>query len=268
MAFSTKASACLTGLPTEILLDVYQHLDLGSIFELSLTNKSFLNFFEQRKATILFPVLTREFSPFDELLQVYTASARDLDVNGGLYKPRRVVFKRFPGDSGQVLAPHVGTESEAPATILKGYVPVTKGRTRAPSSASLSKTVVLTERDLEPILKQCQVVREWERLFPQMRWFHESENCRSLRPHETPRFRRALYRWWLYGIYFHGDFPRPRAGLPEPNVDDIRTSQMRYHSTSELLELMDLVETMKDVVLHYICPRLDPSQQDVRLTQA
>jgi len=36
---------------------------------------------------------------------------------------------------------------------------------------------------------------------------------------------------------------------------------MRYYSTSELLELMDLVETMKDVVLHYICPRLDPGQQ-------
>ncbi|KAK7414743.1 hypothetical protein QQX98_006427 [Neonectria punicea] len=36
---------------------------------------------------------------------------------------------------------------------------------------------------------------------------------------------------------------------------------MRHHSTSELLELMDLVETMKDVVLYYLCPRLDPNQE-------
>lgn len=263
MAFSTEASACLTGLPTEILLDIYQHLDLKGIFQLSLANKSFLDFFEQRKATILLPILSKEFSPFDELLQVFTASASDLNVSEGLYKPRGIVFRRFPGDSGQVLAPHA--EAAPDKSARDGYVPVAKGRARSSSSASLSKTVVLTERDLVPILKQCQVVRQWERLFPQMRWFHEPENCRSLRPHESSRFRRALYRWWLYGIYFHGDFPRPRAGLPEPNVDDIRTSQMRHHPTSELLELMDLVETMKDVVLHYICPRLDPAQQDVSL---
>lgn len=266
MASHAEGQANLAGLPTEILLDIYQHLDLGGIFELSLANRSFFNFFEQHKASIILPALAREFSPFDELLQVYTASATDLDASGGLYKPRRVVFKRYPGDSGQVLAPR--TEIEAGVSVtLDRFTQVTKERKQASPSTQL-KTIVLTERDINPILKQCQVVREWERLFPQMRWYHEAENCRSLRPHESSRFRRALYRWWLYGIYFHGDFPRPRVGLPEPNVDDIRTSQMRYHSTSELLELMDLVETMKDVILHYICPRLDPSQQDVSINKA
>lgn len=96
-----------------------------------------------------------------------------------------------------------------------------------------------------------------------MRWFNQPEDCRFLRPHESFRFRRALYRWWLYGVYFHGEFPRPRVGHPEPHVDDIRTSQMRHHSTAELLELMDFLETIKDVILHYICPRLDPSQNTV-----
>ncbi|KND92701.1 hypothetical protein TOPH_02620 [Tolypocladium ophioglossoides CBS 100239] len=260
MAFCGKRTASLAGLPVEILLDIYQHLDLGAISELSATNRSFYSFFKQRKTTILLPVLEREFSPFGELLQVYTASANDIDVTGGPYKPRKVIFKRFAGDHGFVLSQGAQPPLVPCESSRNGFTPVTRGRRPVASPESTLNTVVLTERDLDPLLRQCQLVRQWEELFPQMRWFHQPENCRFLRPHEHIRFRRALYRWWLYGIYFHGELPRPRVGHPEPHVDDVRTSQMRYHSTGELLELMDLLETIKDVILHYICPRLDPSQ--------
>lgn len=264
MAYFSKQRSPLLGLPIEILLDIYQHLDLGSIFELSLTNQSFLDFFRQHRATILLPVLVQEFSPLDELLQVYAASASDLGVSGERYMPQRIVFKRWPGDSGQVLTPNPSSLATSTPSSAAGFTQVTKDRRAVGTSLQkASATVVLDERDLDGILKHCTLVRKWERLFPQMRFYYEPENCRSLRPHEAVRFRRALYRWWLYGIYFHGDLPRPRIGLPEPYVEDIRTSQMRRHSTSELLELMDLVETMKDVVLNYICPRLDPNHMHV-----
>lgn len=254
----------LTGLPTEILLEIYRDLDIDSIYELSLVSRFFFELFTHRKATILLPVLVREFSPFDELLQIYTASADDLiSTCGGLYQPRRVIFRRYIGDSGVVLA----SGSSAAGLPQGSFTQVQHNRKVSDAGHSGSKAVVLTEKDFGPLLKQCRLVRKWEELFPSMRWFYEPESCRILRPHEGERFRRALYRWWLYGIYFHGDIPRPRIGLPEPHVDDIRTSQMRYHSTSELLELMDLVETMKDVILHYICPRLDPNQQDVSCYQ-
>lgn len=249
----------LTGLPMEILLDIYRHLDISSIYDLSLASRFFYRLLSHKKATILLPALIREFSPLDELLQVYTASADDLSSTyGAAYMPRRVIFKRFVGDPGIVLAS--GSNAVQPQGGVTQMVnsrrpggPVTPG----------TRTVVLTEKDFAPLLKHCQLVRKWEELFPSMRWFYEPESCRSLRIHEKERFRRAFYRWWLYGIYFHRDLPRPRIGLPEPLVDDIRTIQMRHHSTSELLELMDLVETMKDVILHYICPRLDPNQQNV-----
>ena len=242
MPATLKRPAFLAGLPTEILLDVYQHLDILAIFQLSLVNRGFFLFYQRRKSDILLPVLVRDYSPFEEFVQIYTASADDI-VSGGLYEPRKVVFKRFAGDSGLILCQE----------------------TRSPIS---SKPVVLTEHNLNGLLKQCRLVRQWEELFPQMRWFHQPEDCRLLRSHEQVRFRRALYRWWLYGIYFHGDFPRPRVGHPEPYVDDIRTSQMRYHSTDQLLELMDFVETIKDVVLHYICPRLCSNQHQVRKLHA
>ncbi|KFA73726.1 hypothetical protein S40288_06253 [Stachybotrys chartarum IBT 40288] len=259
MAFSSASPASLLGLPTEILLEILQNMDLASIFRLSVVNHEFQGFFKFYKASILLPVLAHEFSPFDELLQVHSASADDIAAFGGRYVPRKIIFKRFPGDNGLVLAPPSTPLPAASQTPDASFNQTFRAKKQTVSVAPAARPVVLTERDFKSILAQCQLVRKWEERFPQMRWYQEPENCRSLRPNERFRFRRALYRWWLYGIYFHGEMRRPRIGLPEPLVDDIRTSQMRRHSTSELLELMDLVETMKDVVLHYICPRLDPN---------
>lgn len=255
----------LTGLPMEILLDIYRHLDISSIYELTLANRFFYQLFCHQKITILLPVLAREFSPVDELLQIYTASADDLgSTHGAVYRPRRVVFKRYAGDSGVVLATGACPGAGQPE---RKFTQVVTSRGKGGSSGAMSDTATLTAKDIGPLLKMCRLVRKWEELFPSMRWFYEPESCRGLRPHERERFRRAFYRWWLYGTYFHGEFPRPRVGLPEPNGDDIRSSLLRYYPTSELLELMDLVETMKDVILHYICPRLDPNQQNVSVVQ-
>lgn len=258
----TKATEAphLMALPIEILLDIYHYLDLDSVFEFAAAHRTFYDLFVERKATILLPVLSREFSPFDELLQVFTASADDLESTGGLYKARRVIFKRYFGDNGTVLAPRPENFPMGVGESANSFTQVVKTQKPSVHPMSATSTVILTEHDLGPLLKYCRIVRGWEERFPQMRWFHESENCRLLRSHEMERFRRAFYRWWLYGFYFHGDLPRPSIGLPEPFANDVRVSQLRRYSTSELLELMDLVETMKDVVLHYLCPRLTPGQ--------
>lgn len=249
--------ATLTSLPTEILLDIFQSLDLQSVSELSLTCRQLHDIFMRRKSTILLPIISRDYSPLDELLQVCTASADDIATGQGLYVPRRIIYKRDEGDSGVVLAAGGGSK------IANNFTQVPKHGRPGQIGNTHTSTTVWTEKDLAPILKHCQLVRSWEGLFPQMRWFHEPENCRMLRPHESHRFRRALYRWWLYGIHFHGDSPRPRVGLPADYVEDVRTSQLRYHSTSELLELMDMMVAVKDLVFHYICPRLDPTHGDV-----
>lgn len=221
------------------------------MFNFSLACKSLNGVFNRNKVMILLEALSREFSPFDELLQVYTATADDIDGRT-YYQPRPVVFKRFPGDTGYT----IGSQS--------GHVPTGKlGTSTVRTAAGIANSGinVLTEDDLGPILRMCRLVRQWEGLFPQMRWFHYPADCRALSELELPRFRRALYRWWLYGTYFHGEWTRPQTGHPMPFVLDVRTSQMRRHSTAELMELLDLHETMKDVILHYICPRLDPAYQ-------
>lgn len=249
----------LLGLPTEMLLDVYSFLDIESILALSATTKVLRNFFHLRKSSILLPVLIRDFSPFHELLQVYTANATDVDAQT-TYEARRIIFRRLPSDDGLLLSSPFSNLDSVNQMPMGGFTKVVKQRKRQGSHCSGAKTVILTERDLDGILQKCKVVRDWERLFPQMRWMSEPEYCRMLHSHERVRFRRALYRWWLYGVYFHGQLPRPRVGSPEPYIQDVRISQLRHHSTSELLELMDLVETTKDLVKYYICPRLDPDQ--------
>lgn len=254
-----KQSACLVGLPTEIQLDIYSNLDVSSVFALSETTRSLNLLFREQQAAILIPVLAQEFSPFDELLQIYTASAKDVEDGEAHYNRRNVVFKRFAGSKGYSFEPNSGF---VPALANYHRLKPVSNLPRA-NHRQMPNNVILGEEDLRPLIKLCLLVRKWEDIFPQMRWFHEAENCRLLNQHEAHRFRRAFYRWWLYGIYFHGEMPRPRVALPEARVEDIRISQLRYHSTTELLELMDLLETTKDVILHYICPRLDPDYLEV-----
>lgn len=208
---------------------------------------------------IFLEVLSKEFSPFDELLQVYMATVEDVN-SCPYYQPRTVVFKRFPGDTGYAIGPQLGHMNHGARCSAE----TDKQKTsifRTTTAVASSGVAVLTEDDMKPILRMCRLVRQWEQLFPQMRWFHYPEYCRTLNEQELPRFRRAFYRWWLYGTYFHGEWPRPQVGHPMPFVLDVRTSQLRRHSTADLIELLDLHETMKDVILHYICPRLDPTYQ-------
>ncbi|XWW93269.1 hypothetical protein V2A60_001201 [Cordyceps javanica] len=208
---------------------------------------------------ILLEVLSKEFSPFDEFLQIYTAKAEDIN-SCSYYQPRTVIFKRFPGDTGYTIGSHSGH------IHYHGHYYTERSKLgisnlRKTTHAASTGVAVLVEDDLKPILRMCRLVRQWEQLFPQMRWFHYPEDCRTLNAQELPRFRRAFYRWWLYGTYFHGEWTRPQVGHPMPFVLDVRTSQMRRHSTAELMEILDLNETMKDMILHYICPRLDPTYQ-------
>uniref|UniRef100_A0A5C6GI53 F-box domain-containing protein n=1 Tax=Metarhizium rileyi (strain RCEF 4871) TaxID=1649241 RepID=A0A5C6GI53_METRR len=183
MTATSKLYACLAGLPVEILLDIYQHLDLRSIFELSLTNTEFFIFFQRRKSDIIIPVLKRDFSPFDEFVQVYTASAGDIAC-GGIYKPRKVVFHRFGGDIGVVLSNGASTSSLTGKAADDKFTKVIHARHALKAPCPSSDIVLLTALDLNGLLKQCRIVREWEELFPQMRWFYQPESCRLLRPHE------------------------------------------------------------------------------------
>ncbi|KAI8306737.1 hypothetical protein K4K61_004215 [Colletotrichum sp. SAR11_59] len=214
----------LEGLPLEIIFDIYQQLDVRSIFSLAKVNTLFHGLLKKNRAVILLPVLQREFSPFDELLQVYTASDQDLGQYGDTFQPRRVVFRRFPGDVSGVTLSQGGIRSESapsPEQVLFTRI-LNNGKSLSATTLPAPRSVAVNDRDFDSLLKYCLVVRRWEELFPQLHWFSTPEDCRQLKDSEKFRFRRALYRWWLYAFYFHGELPRPRGGHPEAFVNDIK----------------------------------------------
>ncbi|EFQ32930.1 F-box domain-containing protein [Colletotrichum graminicola] len=255
----------LEGLPLEIIFDIYHQLDVQSIFSLAQVNTLFHGLLKRHKAAILLPVLQREFSPFPELLQVFTASDHDIVKYGDTFQPRRVVFRRFPGDMAGVTLSQGGRqhnqsgppEHRALSKLLVGGKPVRI------SSLPSPRSVTLVDRDLGRLLKYCLVARRWEELFPQLHWFTTPEDCRQLSAAEKHKLRRALYRWWLYAFYFHGELPRPRSGQPEPFVNDVRTSHMRLYPTCELMEIRDLFMSMKNLVRHYIYPNLEQNLEPI-----
>ncbi|KAI8286109.1 hypothetical protein K4K60_000679 [Colletotrichum sp. SAR11_57] len=214
----------LEGLPLEIIFDIYQQLDVRSIFSLAKVNTLFHGLLKKNRAVILLPVLQREFSPFDELLQVYTASDQDLGQYGDTFQPRRVVFRRFPGDVSGVTLSQGGIRSDSapsPEQVMFTRI-LTNGKSLSATTLPAPRSVAVNDRDFDSLLKYCLVVRRWEELFPQLHWFSNPEDCRQLKDTEKFKFRRALYRWWLYAFYFHGELPRPRGGHPEAFVNDIQ----------------------------------------------
>ncbi|PKS12256.1 hypothetical protein jhhlp_001556 [Lomentospora prolificans] len=251
-------TATLEDLPTEVRLDICHYLDVESIFKLAQVNRSLNAMIKSNKAGILLPVLQRDFSPLDELLQVFTASEEDLEVKGHTYQPRRVIFQRSGTHTRTILAHGGFQQSETSEPGSDCFRRIGKKPAKLnPGQHIPLQTVVLDEEDLDGLLQYCLVVRQWEELFPHLRWIKEPAYCRFLDEHEQHRFRRALYRWWLYAFYFHGEFPRPRNAQPSAFVDDIRISQMRMCSTAELLELLDLLAAVFHLVQHYICPTLE-----------
>lgn len=254
----------LHNLPAELRLDICHHLDLESVFKLARVNRSFNTIINSNKLEILLPILRRDFSPLDELLQVFTAAEEDLDTPGYTYRPRRVVLLRTGGKSALVLAKG---DFHPPGYIeeaCNGFTQVRKSGTRGYAHEDRTiQTKVLDQDDLDALLKYCFVVRQWEELFPHLRWIKEPAYCRFLERHEQHRFRRALYRWWLYAFYFHGNLPRPHSAQPVAFVDDIRICQMRRYPTCELVEILDLLTAVFHLVQHYICPTLEQNLSEV-----
>lgn len=238
---------------------------MESIFNLAQANRSFNAIIKSNRVGILLPILQRDFSPLDELLQVFTASENDFYTTSYTYQPRRIVFLRPGGKTAIVLAKGGFSPPTPTGEESSGFTQILKAGKPGHSHNELPiQTVILDTSDLDSLFKYCLVVRQWEEVFPHLRWIKEPAYCRFLEPHEQHRFRRALYRWWLYAFYFHGDLPRPHGAQPVAFADDVRICQMRMYATSELVEMLDLLAVVFHLVQHYICPTLEQNPAEVR----
>jgi hypothetical protein len=99
------------------------------------------------------------------------------------------------------------------------------------------------------------VARKWEAIYPLLRWRVHTEHRRTLRGHECYRFRRAMYRMWLYSKAFHNSsYLELQRTLPRPCSGDRRTVFMRQFDDDEITEIIELNDILHDMVHNDLCP--------------
>jgi hypothetical protein len=93
----------------------------------------------------------------------------------------------------------------------------------------------------------------WEEVYPFKKWKDDFENRRLLTNYERYRFRRAVYRLWLFTKAFHNrNHVRTSRNLPEIMAE--RALLLHNWSTNELAEVLDVHDVFKQVIANNICP--------------
>ncbi len=99
------------------------------------------------------------------------------------------------------------------------------------------------------------VAKKWESIYPLLRWRVHTEHRRTLRAHESYRFRRAMYRMWLYSKAFHNSsYLELQRTLPRPCSGDRRTVFMRRFDDDEITEITELNDILHDMIHNDLCP--------------
>lgn len=215
----------ILNLPVELVLKVFQNLNLDSAFRLSETCKKLHGVFIAHHEALTLAVLAVELSPLDSLLQCIVQKGEDLAVPLGPCLRRRIYHR------GKLVS-----EGETPAPREEAHI--------------LLPPVSLDQEHFRRLISAHRLVKDWEQLFPRYRFRGCATDCRELRSHEKERLRGAIYRWMSYAQYFHGDFKRPSRLIPRARSMDIRCRKLRVLSTMELIELEDLWDTVVSIVGH------------------
>lgn len=210
-------------LPAELVLKVFEGLDLESAFRLSATCKKLHGVFQTHNETLMLSILAVELSPFDTLLQFIVQKGEDLNVPLGPCLRRRIYHR------GKLVS-----EGERPAPGEEEHI--------------LLPPVSLDQEHFRRLISAHRLVKDWEQLFPQYRFRGYASDCRELRPNEKERLRGAIYQWMSYAHHFHGDFKRPSRFLPSARSLDVRCKKFRVLSNVELIELEDLWDTVVSIV--------------------
>ena len=200
----------ITELSTEVLQKVYEYTKIQDLFSLAQASKRNYRVYLGRRTRLLEQAMHNSYSPLPDL-----------------YK---LVLSNEPEKSRKPL----GTENRR-NLILNRLI-----ETR--------ETPSLTVELLIKMAIYGKVADRWTEIYPQIRWRHNSNNRRLLRPDEQERLRGAIYRYWTYNTLFHDptftqfdpDFPRSQ--------DDPRLRILRTYTSIELIQLTEYVDKMHQLI--------------------
>ena len=106
---------------------------------------------------------------------------------------------------------------------------------------------------LQQIVQVGNVAQQWVDIYPLKKWKHNFEDRRLLSDSERRRFRRALYRLWLYSRAFHNR-RHPRETRKQKLIVMERAALLHNWNTTELAEIADVHTVLQQVVSANVCP--------------
>lgn len=133
----------------------------------------------------------------------------------------------------------------------------------ASQSSYVMRSVPLSFPLLEQVVDVGRVAKRWEDIYPFKKWKDVYEERRLLTITERRRFRRALYRLWLYTSAYHTP-AYSRYTRNSPLVIRDRAQLLHNWSNDELAEIEDVRRILRDVLRHNICPSNGTIQRKFR----
>ncbi|CAI6333366.1 unnamed protein product [Periconia digitata] len=106
---------------------------------------------------------------------------------------------------------------------------------------------------LKQIVRAGRTAEKWCHMYPFKKWKYNYEQRRLITSEEQYRMRRAIYRLWLYSRAFHTR-EYPREIRASKLVVQKRAGLLHNWSTSELAEIADVHNVLREVVHSNICP--------------
>ena len=99
-----------------------------------------------------------------------------------------------------------------------------------------------------------RVANKLVEIYPSQKWDDVASCCRRLlTSDEAHRLRRATYRHWLFSKAFHQpSYPRESRG--QPALMRARAALLRPWPAPELAEIMDVQETLRDILAFHVFP--------------
>jgi len=119
--------------------------------------------------------------------------------------------------------------------------------------AHLMRSVSFSYALLRQVVHVGRVAEKWCNLYPFKKWHDNYEDRRLLTNNERYRFRRALYRLWLYSRAFHNG-QHSREHRMNPLMIHERSDLLHNWTTHELAEMADVHAVLRSVVHSNVCP--------------
>ncbi|KAI2617404.1 hypothetical protein GGR54DRAFT_206185 [Hypoxylon sp. NC1633] len=221
----------------EIILMIMEVLSPSDVEAFARTSKKTHEVFTAHKYTVMINVL--EIQPeFKSLLYMHTIPGNH--PQDRIFTPLFVDF--VPNKAGP---DHHGCVRKI---NIQNIAPID------PEKVGRPDRIRFDERDIKILWKCAKIIDWWVATFPRLRWRNDPLSRRSLRPTEVIRVRKAVGQWWLYAVLHHGFRFRYRSRF-EPRMfhEDPRLHQIRLLTTSEIIELRELWDLVRETVRLELC---------------